>query len=74
MKKPNPPTETFGSLIRQARTSRGLTQLQLAQAARYRQSEISQWESGRVVPETNTLQRLAEALSISLIELIPEAD
>jgi predicted transcriptional regulator len=48
-------------LIREARKASGLTQGELAERARTKQSSISRLESGKVDPTTETLARLVEA-------------
>ncbi|HKQ49913.1 MAG TPA: XRE family transcriptional regulator [Phycisphaerae bacterium] len=45
-----------------ARESRGLTQSALAEAAEIRQSSISRFENGTIMPDDETLRRLADSL------------
>jgi transcriptional regulator with XRE-family HTH domain len=59
--------------IRTGRKRARLTQEQLANLLRCKQSAISQWESGRSAPDLDNRIRLADALKIPLPELLPEA-
>jgi predicted transcriptional regulator len=54
------PTDT----VRKLRLSAGLSQNTLAQLARTTQSYIARIEAGKVDPQTDTIERLAEALGI----------
>jgi transcriptional regulator with XRE-family HTH domain len=53
------------ALIR-ARADAGLTQEQLAQRMGTKQEVIARWESGKVLPSTRTLLKLAEATGNTL--------
>lgn len=67
----------IGANIRRARTRRRLTQDDLAQAVHTTRQTISNYETGRSRPDVETLQRLADALSVELTELLdvePSAD
>lgn len=55
-----------GELIREARRSRGLTQAQLATAARTSQTAVSAYESGAREPSLDTLSRLLAAAGARL--------
>lgn len=59
-----------GAAIRQLRDSRGLTQEQLAARLHVSSKAISKWETGRGLPDISLLEPLAEALGVSLIELL----
>jgi transcriptional regulator with XRE-family HTH domain len=50
-----------------ARTSAGVTQIELAKRMRTTQTAIARLESGRVAPKTSTLQRFADAIQRRLI-------
>jgi ribosome-binding protein aMBF1 (putative translation factor) len=54
------------------RKKRGLTQTDLAKAARIAQGFLSEIESGLKTGDVTVLQRIAVALEISLLELVPE--
>lgn len=57
--------DTFGQRVRQARTHRGWTQKELAQASGLTQSAIGNYESGqRAQPTGSALLRLADALDV----------
>jgi transcriptional regulator with XRE-family HTH domain len=53
------------ALIR-ARAHAGLTQEQLAARMGTKQEVVARWESGRVLPSTRTLARLAKATGTTL--------
>lgn len=57
--------ETLGQKLRKLRTSRGLTQKELAQKVNLSYSLVAQIESGRVQPAISTLTRLARELGVS---------
>lgn len=48
----------YGDIVKQARTSRGLTQAELAQISGIDQPNISAIESGRRMPTASTLHQL----------------
>jgi transcriptional regulator with XRE-family HTH domain len=54
--------EIFGAHLRERRAARGLTQAQLAEAARTSTPFISQLERGITTPTLGMILRLAEAL------------
>jgi ribosome-binding protein aMBF1 (putative translation factor) len=54
------------------RKKRGLTQTDLAKAAKIAQGFLSEIESGLKTGDVTVLQRIAVALKISLLELVPE--
>ena len=54
------------------RKKRGLTQTDLAKAAKIAQGLLSEIESGLKTGDVTVLQRIAMALEISLLELVPE--
>lgn len=62
--------DAIGARIGAVRTLRGLTQSQLASAAGVAQAQISQWESGRVIPSAAALGALAAALGCTAGDLI----
>jgi transcriptional regulator with XRE-family HTH domain len=53
--------------IAHARTSAGVTQIELAKRMGTTQTAIARLESGRVAPKTSTLQRFADAIQRRLI-------
>src|SRR5215471_7238318 len=64
----------FGLAVRLARTRRGWTQAQLAAAAKLDAGHVSQIETGQRDVALSTQERLADALEISLAELVAEAE
>lgn len=58
-----------GSIIKQLREKRNMTQVQLAQKLNVSDKSISKWETGRGYPDISLLEPLAAALGISIIEL-----
>jgi transcriptional regulator with XRE-family HTH domain len=66
--------EVFGAHLRQLRTARGLTQAQLAEAARTSTPFISQLERGLTTPTLGMLLRLAKALQCRPSQLIKVFD
>jgi len=59
----------FGERIRQLRTSKGLTQEELAEAVGVSTDFISLIERGERAPSFENLERLAEALGVNVAEL-----
>jgi len=73
-KKPDAPSVgvLIGSVIRELRIARGLTQAQLADAADIAQSSLYQMEHGLVVPSITRLIQIANALQVSASSLLTE--
>ena len=63
-------TETFGAFLAQARRTRGLTQAELAGMLQVTDKAVSRWERGVGLPDINTLEPLADALGLSLADLM----
>ena len=63
-------TYITGTAIRQLRESRGLTQAELAEKIGVSSKTISKWETAKGLPDISLLQPLAQALGISVIELM----
>ena len=63
-------TYVTGTTIRQLREKRGLTQAELADMIGVSSKTISKWETAKGLPDISLLQPLAQALGISLIELM----
>ena len=61
---------TLGQSIRAIRKKRGLTQQQLAEKTGLQQSLIARWESDSHTPTTALLVCVADALEVSLDELV----
>ena len=63
-------TYVTGNTIKQLREGRGLTQAELAQMIGVSSKTVSKWETGKGLPDITLLQPLAQALGISVIELM----
>lgn len=65
----------IGSLIKEARLAKGLTQEELGKLVGVQKSAIAKYESGRVVNiKRSTLQKLATALNLRGSDLIIQSD
>lgn len=62
--------EEFGERLKAARERRELTQEAVAEAAEMQASRLSEYESGRLVPQLERAAKLAAALGVSLDELV----
>ena len=63
-------TYITGTTIRQLREARKLTQAELGERIGVSSKTVSKWETARGLPDVSLLQPLAQALGISLIELM----
>ena len=63
-------TYVTGTTIKQLREKRNLTQAELAEKIGVSSKTVSKWETGRGLPDISLLQPLAQALGISVIELL----
>ena len=63
-------TYVTGTTIRQLREKRTMTQAELAEKIGVSSKTISKWETARGLPDISLLQPLAQALGISVIELM----
>ena len=63
-------TYVTSETIKDLRTRRNLTQAQLAEKIGVSSKTISKWETAKGLPDVSLLQPLAQALGISLIELM----
>ena len=63
-------TYVTGTTIRRLREKRNLTQAELAQRIGVSSKTISKWETAKGLPDISLLQPLAQALNISVIELM----
>ncbi len=68
------PQEALGRAILQLRDERGLTQVQLAEAADTDGTRISHLENGRTNPAWGTVRRIAAALGVEVSELAALAE
>ena len=63
-------TYVTGTTIRQLRETRRLTQAELAEKIGVSSKTVSKWETARGLPDITLLQPLAQALGISVMELM----
>lgn len=63
-------TYITGATIRQLRERRSLTQSALGEVIGVSSKTVSKWETGKGLPDISLLQPLAQALGISVIELM----
>ena len=63
-------TQSLGKKIAEARRSTGMTQSALALRVGVTAQAVSKWEQGRSCPDIAILDEIADALGISLIELL----
>ncbi len=63
-------TYVTGTTIRTLREARKLTQAELGERIGVSSKTVSNWETGKGLPDISLLQPLAQALGISLIELV----
>ena len=59
-----------GTIIRELREKNGLTQLQLAERLGVSDKTVSKWETAKGYPDITLLEPIAEALRVSVAELI----
>ena len=62
---------SLGARLRAIRESRNLTQAQLAQKARVPRTYVSRIEHAHLLPGLGVAQRLADALGVGLLDLVP---
>lgn len=60
----------FGKFVKEARKEKELTQKQLADLLHVSDKTVSKWENGAGFPDIKLLEPLAEALEVSLLELM----
>ena len=63
-------TKELGKFIATRRTELGMTQAQLADRLHVTNKAISKWENGRGLPDIANVEGLADALDLSLQELM----
>ncbi len=67
----DPIVARFARRLREARTSRAMTQAQLAEKAQVTLSYITRLESGTSAPGIDLVARLAAALGVPVADLLP---
>lgn len=63
-------TYVTGTTIRELREARNMTQVELAEKLGVSSKTVSKWETAKGLPDITLLQPLAQALGISVIELM----
>lgn len=63
-------TYVTGNVIRELREKKGYTQAELGELLKVSSKTISKWENARGLPDISLLEPLAEALGVSIIELM----
>ena len=63
-------TYVTGATVKQLREERNMTQAELAERIGVSSKTVSKWETGKGLPDITLLQPLAQALGISVIELM----
>lgn len=59
-----------GEMIRKYRIQKGMTQKKLGELCGIADSNIRKYETGKQTPKINTLQRIADALEVSIYNLM----
>lgn len=62
--------ERFGSFVAQRRREQGMTQATLASELHVTDKAISRWERGAGFPDIGNIEPLADALGVSIVELM----
>lgn len=62
----------IGARLKNARKNKGITQTQLGKKLGVSQAMIGQYENGSRTPKIETVQKIADALNITMLDLIPE--
>lgn len=60
----------FGAFVSQLRKEKGYTQKELSERLMISDKAISKWETGLGFPDINTIEPLADALGISVLEVM----
>jgi len=63
-----------GSMIKRLREAKSLTQMRLAEILNVSDKAVSKWETGRGYPDISLIQPLADALGVSVLELLAGED
>ena len=63
-------TYITAATVRDLREKRGLTQAQLAEMLHISDKTVSKWETGKGLPDISLVEPLAQALGVSVIELM----
>ena len=60
-----------GKRIQKLREIKGISQQDLAAKCNFEKSNMSRLETGRVNPSLSTLEKVAKALEVNIVELFP---
>ena len=63
-------TYSLGQRIERARTAAGLSMDDVGKGLGIRRTTIQKWESGKLLPRSNNLQKLSGLLNVSLVWLL----
>ncbi|MBD5479573.1 MAG: helix-turn-helix transcriptional regulator [Lachnospiraceae bacterium] len=63
----------FGESIKKIRKEKGFTQKQLGEKLGVSQAAIGQFESNKANPKIETIQKIADALNVTINEIIPDS-
>ena len=63
-------TYITGSVIKNSREAKGITQLQLAEKIGVTAKAVSKWETAKGLPDISLIEPLSKALGVSVIELM----
>lgn len=70
MNRPFKPSRIIGSLLRESRKQAGLTQQQVANSMECLAPRISRLETGKIVPELDTIHKLAKACGRDFVMIL----
>lgn len=63
-------TQRIGNVISSLRKERGMTQRELAEALHVGAKTVSKWECGQGCPDVSLLERLAQALNVTVEQIL----
>ena len=66
--------EKFGAYLSKLRKKNGLTQAELAKKINVTDKAISKWERGIGLPDINSIEPLADALGVSIVDIMKSDD
>lgn len=66
--------KSFAAILRELRKSRSLSQGDLAKALSVHQTAVSQWETGRTMPDIDTITQVAKYFNVSTDYLLGRDD
>lgn len=66
--------KSFAAILRELRKSRSLSQGDLAKALSVHQTAVSQWETGRTMPDIDTVTQVAKYFNVSTDYLLGRDD